>query len=204
MSALWTSAEAAAATSGRNSREWSAQGVSIDSRSLTRGDLFVAIKGIKSDGHDYVADALGKGAAAAAVSRALKRIPADAPLLTVADTQKALEDLGRAARARSQATVIGVTGSVGKTGTKEALRHALECQGPTIASLGSLNNQWGVPLSLARLPRDAKYGVFEMGMNHAGEIDALTRLVRPDVALITTVEPVRTAASAIPAVAKAK
>jgi len=189
MNALWTSAEAAAATSGRNSRDWSAQGVSIDSRSLARGDLFVAIKGIKSDGHDFVADALGKGAAAAAVSRALKRIPADAPLLLVADTQKALEDLGRAARARSQATVIGVTGSVGKTGTKEALRHALERQGPTVASLGSLNNHWGVPLSLARMPRDAKYGVFEMGMNHAGEIDALTQLVRPDVALITTVEP---------------
>ncbi len=188
MSALWTSAEAASATSGRNSRDWSAQGVSIDSRSLARGDLFVAIKGPKADGHDFVADAFGKGAAAAAVSRSPKRLPADAPLLMVSDTQRALEDLGKAARARCQATVIGVTGSVGKTGVKEALRHALERQGPTSASQGSLNNQWGVPLSLARLPRDAKYGVFEMGMNHAGEIDALTRLVRPDVALITTVE----------------
>ncbi|MGA2088738.1 MAG: UDP-N-acetylmuramoylalanyl-D-glutamyl-2,6-diaminopimelate--D-alanyl-D-alanine ligase [Stellaceae bacterium] len=188
MNALWTSFEAAAATSGRNSREWSAQGVSIDSRSLTRGDLFVAIKGPKADGHDFVADAFGKGAAAAAVSRSVKQIPPGSPLLMVADTLKALEDLGKAARARGQAIVIGVTGSVGKTGVKEALRHALERQGPTVASQGSLNNQWGVPLSLARLPRDAKYGVFEMGMNHAGEIDALTRLVRPDVALITTIE----------------
>ena len=188
MNALWTSAEAAAATSGRNSRDWSAQGVSIDSRSLARDDLFVAIKGPKADGHDFVADAFGKGASAAAVSRSVKQLPADAPLLMVTDTQRALEELGKAARARGQAIVIGVTGSVGKTGVKEALRHALERQGPTVASQGSLNNQWGVPLSLARLPRDAKYGVFEMGMNHAGEMDALTRLVRPDVALITTIE----------------
>jgi len=189
LSALWTSAEAASATSGRNSREWSASGVSIDSRSLARGDLFVAIQGLKSDGHDHVADAFGKGASAATVSRNVKPVPPDAALLVVADTQKALEDLGRAARARCQATVIGVTGSVGKTGVKEALRHALERQGPTAASQGSLNNQWGVPLSLARMPRETKFGVFEMGMNHAGEIDALTRLVRPDVALITTIEP---------------
>ncbi|MGH7000946.1 MAG: UDP-N-acetylmuramoyl-tripeptide--D-alanyl-D-alanine ligase, partial [Stellaceae bacterium] len=103
--------------------------------------------------------------------------------------QRGLEDLGRMARTRTVAKVIGVTGSVGKTGTKEALRHALERQGATHASAGSLNNQWGVPLSLARMPRETVYGVFEMGMNHAGEIDALTRLVRPDVAVITTVEP---------------
>jgi UDP-N-acetylmuramoyl-tripeptide--D-alanyl-D-alanine ligase len=205
MSALWTSAEATAATQGTSNREWSASGVSIDSRSLARGDLFVAIKGLKSDGHDHVADALGKGAAAAAVSRSLKQIPKDAPLLLVADTQKALEDLGRSSRSRGNAIVIGVTGSVGKTGTKEALRHALERQGPTLASLGSLNNQWGVPLSLARMPRETKYGVFELGMNHPGEIDALTRLVRPDVALITTVEPAHLGFfSSVEAIADAK
>jgi UDP-N-acetylmuramoyl-tripeptide--D-alanyl-D-alanine ligase len=111
-------------------------------------------------------------------------------LLIVSDTQRALEDLGRASRARTQAQIIAVTGSVGKTGTKEALKRALERQGRSFASSGSLNNQWGVPLSLARMPRDASYGVFELGMNHPGEIDALSRIVKPDVALITTIEPV--------------
>ena len=189
MSALWTAAEAASATAGKNSRDWSAQGVSIDSRGLLPGDLFVALKGPKFDGHDFAADALKRGAAAAMVSRAPKPAPADAALLTVADTQAGLEDLARAARARTKAVVIGVTGSVGKTGTKEALRHAFDRQGPTHASAASLNNHWGVPLSLARMPRETAFGIFEMGMNHPGEIDALTRLVRPDIALITTIEP---------------
>ena len=116
-------------------------------------------------------------------------VAAEAPLLVVADTQAALDALGRAARRRTAAVVVGVTGSVGKTGTKEALRRAFERQGRTAASAGSLNNQWGVPLSLARMPRDTAFGVFEMGMNHPGEIDALARLVRPDVAVITTIEP---------------
>jgi len=187
MSALWTAAEAAAATGGRSTGAWVAQGVSIDSRSLVPGDLFVALKGPKFDGHQFTAEAFGKGAAAAMVAMAMPDIAK--PLLVVADTQVGLENLGRAARARAAAKVIGVTGSVGKTGTKEALRHALERQGATHASTGSLNNQWGVPLSLARMPRDTAYGVFEMGMNHPGEIDALTRLVRPDVAIITTIEP---------------
>ncbi|HYL32546.1 MAG TPA: UDP-N-acetylmuramoylalanyl-D-glutamyl-2,6-diaminopimelate--D-alanyl-D-alanine ligase [Stellaceae bacterium] len=187
MSALWTSAEAVAATRGSNTGAWSAQGVSIDSRSLLPGDLFVALKGPKYDAHEFVAAALAKGAAAAMVAKTIAG--ATKPLLTVADTQAGLEDLGRAARARTTAKVIGVTGSVGKTGTKEALRHAFERQGATHASSASLNNQWGVPLSLARMPRETAYGVFEMGMNHPGEIDALTRLVRPDVAVITTIEP---------------
>ncbi|MDE2164844.1 MAG: UDP-N-acetylmuramoylalanyl-D-glutamyl-2,6-diaminopimelate--D-alanyl-D-alanine ligase [Alphaproteobacteria bacterium] len=187
MSALWTAAEAAGATGGMNTADWTTQGVSIDSRSLLPGDLFVALKGPKFDGHEFVLAAFDKGAAAAMVSRQMP--DAAMPLLMVADTQTGLEDLGRAARARTAAKIIGVTGSVGKTGTKEALRHALERQGPTHASTGSLNNQWGVPLSLARMPRETAYGVFEMGMNHPGEIDALTRLVRPDVAVITTVEP---------------
>ena len=187
MSALWTATDAAAASGGTNTADWTAQGVSIDSRSLLPGDLFVALKGPKFDGHQFVAAAFDKGAAAAMTSRAVPEIAK--PLLAVADTQVGLENLGRAARARTAAKVIGVTGSVGKTGTKEALRHALERQGATHASTGSLNNQWGVPLSLARMPRETAYGVFEIGMNHPGEIDALTRVVRPDVAVITTIEP---------------
>jgi len=186
---LWSSAEAAAATGGANTHDWYASGVSIDSRTLLPGDLFVALAGPKFDGHDFVADALRKSAAAALVSKRFATVPADAPLLIVADTQTALEDLGRAARRRSKATIIGVTGSVGKTGTKEALRCAFERQGRSFASSGSLNNQWGVPLSLSRMPEDTTYGIFEMGMNHAGEIAALTRLARPHVAVITTIEP---------------
>ena len=187
---LWTASEADAATGGHSARDWSARGVSIDSRTVAAGDLFVALVGPEFDGHEFVADALAKGAAAAIVSRVPGGIAADAPLLVVADTQAALDALGRAARQRTAAIVVGVTGSVGKTGTKEALRRAFERQGRTAASAGSLNNQWGVPLSLARMPRDTAFGVFEMGMNHSGEIDALTRLVRPEIALITAVEPV--------------
>jgi UDP-N-acetylmuramoyl-tripeptide--D-alanyl-D-alanine ligase len=189
MTPLWTSAEADAATGGRSTRGWSANGVSIDSRTVAAGDLFVALAGPRFDGHDYVAQALAKGAAAALVSRMPEDVPADAPLLLARDTQTALEALGRAARQRTGAVVIGVTGSVGKSGTKEALRRAFERQGRTVASAGSLNNQWGVPLSLARMPSETAFGVFEMGMNHPGEIDALTQMVRPDVAVITTIEP---------------
>ena len=189
MNPLWTSAEADAATGGRSTRAWSATGVSIDSRTLAPGDLFVALVGPRFDGHDYVGQALAKGAAAALASRRPDDVPAEAPLLLADDTQAALEALGGAARRRTAAVVTGVTGSVGKSGTKEALRRAFERQGRTVASAGSLNNQWGVPLSLARMPRETAFGVFEMGMNHPGEIDALTRMVRPDVAVITTVEP---------------
>jgi UDP-N-acetylmuramoyl-tripeptide--D-alanyl-D-alanine ligase len=189
MTALWTANEAAAATGGRSNRDWSAEGVSIDSRSVGPGDLFIALTGPNFDGHDFVADALRKGAAAALVARVPEGVAADAALLVVADTMAALEDLGRAGRRRGSAAVIGVTGSVGKTGTKEALKRALERQGLSFASAGSLNNQWGVPLSLARMPRDTAYGIFEMGMNHPGEIAALSQIVRPDVAVITTIEP---------------
>jgi len=187
---LWTAEEAAAATGGTSARQWSAMGVSIDSRTVARGDLFIALGGPNFDGHDFVADALQKGAVVALVSREPRNVTVDAPLLTVADTQKALEDLARAARARARATVVAITGSVGKTGTKEALRLAFERQGRTVASAGSLNNQFGVPLSLARMPRETNFGVFEIGMNHPGEIDGLTRLARPDIAVITTIEPV--------------
>jgi UDP-N-acetylmuramoyl-tripeptide--D-alanyl-D-alanine ligase len=189
MTALWSAAEAEAATGGRTTREWRAAGVSIDSRTAAAGDLFIALVGPKFDGHDFVADALAKGAAAAMVSRVPAGLDESAPLLLVTDTMAGLEALGRAARRRSAAQIIGVTGSVGKTGTKEALRRALGRQGTSYASAGSLNNQWGVPLSLARMPREAAYGIFEMGMNHPGEIDALSRIVQPDVAVITTVEP---------------
>jgi UDP-N-acetylmuramoyl-tripeptide--D-alanyl-D-alanine ligase len=186
---LWTAADAVRATGGAGTADWAAAGVSIDSRSLLPGDLFVALHGPNHDGHDFVATALQCGAAAAMVDRDVTDVPANAPLLRVGDTLDGLAALGRLARARSVARVVAVTGSVGKTGTKEALRLALGTGGAVFASAASLNNHWGVPLSLARLPPDALYGVFELGMNHPGEIAALTRLARPHVAVVTTVEP---------------
>ena len=189
MSALWTAAEAAAATGGSASGDWTASGVSIDTRSLRPGDLFVALRGESRDGHAFVAEALARGAAAALVGSRPPGVAADAPLLEVGDTLAGLEALGRAARTRSAARIAAGTGSVGKTGTKEALRHVLSAQAPTHASAASHNNHWGVPLSLARLPPAAAYGVFELGMNHAGELTPLTRLVRPHVAIVTTIEP---------------
>jgi UDP-N-acetylmuramoyl-tripeptide--D-alanyl-D-alanine ligase len=189
MTVLWSAAEAAAATGGTTASAWQASGVSIDSRTVEAGDLFVALSGPKFDGHDFVAAALARSAAAAVVAKLPPKLGADAKLLMVGDTQAALEALGRAGRARSRGRIIAITGSVGKTGTKEALKAALARQGRAFASSGSLNNHWGVPLSLSRLPLDADYGIFELGMNHAGEIDALTRMVRPHVAVVTTVEP---------------
>jgi UDP-N-acetylmuramoyl-tripeptide--D-alanyl-D-alanine ligase len=186
--ALWTADEAAAATGGSNSADWRANGVSIDSRTIARDDLFVALKGPSFDGHDYVGPALEGGAAAGLVSHPLARLPADAPLLMVDDTLDALTALGVAARGRTAARIVAVTGSAGKTGVKEALRHVLADQGETSASLSSFNNHWGVPLSLSRMPAAAEYGVFEIGMNHAGEISSLVRLVRPHVAIVTNVE----------------
>ncbi len=191
LSPLWTSAEAQSATQGRlTGPAWSAHGVSIDSRTVAPGDLFIALAGPSHDGHDYVARALAAGAAAALVHRIPDDVPADAPLLLVDDTLDGLSALGAAARARTKARVIAVTGSVGKTSTKEMLKLALEAAGPTHASVGSFNNHWGVPLSLARMPRETAFGVFELGMNHPGEITPLSRLVRPHVAIITTVEAV--------------
>lgn len=187
---VWTAAEAAAATGGRALAPWTATGVSIDSRSVAPGDLFVALSGPNFDGSAFVADALAKGAAGAVTTRVPDGVSANAPLLLVNDAVKALEDLGRASRARSTARFAAVTGSVGKTSTKEALRHCLAAQAPTYATQGNLNNHYGVPLSLARMPASCRYGVFELGMNHAGEIGPLSRQVAPDVALITTIEPV--------------
>jgi len=188
VSALWTAGDLAAATGGAASRAFSVAGVSIDSRTVAAGDLFIALQGPNFDGHAFVADALVRGAAAAMVARAPGGIAGDAPLLVVADTLAALTALGRAARRRSHAKIIGVTGSVGKTGAKEALRTALSGQGLTHASVGSFNNQWGVPLSLARMPHQADFGIFELGMNHAGELAELSPIARPHVAVVTTIE----------------
>jgi UDP-N-acetylmuramoyl-tripeptide--D-alanyl-D-alanine ligase len=186
---LWHAAEAERATGGRATRPWQAFGVSIDSRTIKPGDLFVALAGPSFDGHDFVAEALTKGAAAAIVSRSPYGVPAEAPLLIVHDTLAALRDLAAAARARARATIIGVTGSVGKTGVKEALHAVLGAAAPTHANEGSLNNHWGVPLSLARLAPATRFAIFEMGMNHAGEITPLSRLTQPHVAVITTIAP---------------
>jgi UDP-N-acetylmuramoyl-tripeptide--D-alanyl-D-alanine ligase len=189
VTALWTAEAVAAATGGSARGDWVASGVSIDTRTLARGDLFVALVGPNNDAHAFVGQALDRGAVAAVVSRAPEGNVDPAGLVVVGDTQAALEALGRAGRDRTQARVAGITGSVGKTGTKEALRHVLSCQAPTHASAASYNNHWGVPLSLARAPEDASYGVFELGMNHAGEIRGLVAQVRPHVALITAIAP---------------
>ncbi|HUD51935.1 UDP-N-acetylmuramoylalanyl-D-glutamyl-2,6-diaminopimelate--D-alanyl-D-alanine ligase [Parvibaculum sp.] len=194
MKPLWTRAEVLAATGGTSEgADWTANGVSIDSRSLEKGDLFVAIKGENTDGHVYVAKAFERGAAAALVSDVTDAMRAAGPLVIVPDALEGLNALGRTARRRAGAKVVAVTGSVGKTGTKEALRMVLSEQGPTHASAASYNNLWGVPLSLARMPADTRFGIFEIGMNHSGEITPLSKLVEPFVALITTVEAVHMA-----------
>lgn len=192
MTAMWHSAEAAAATGGRATRDWAATGVSIDSRSVAPGDLFIAIRGPNTDGHLYVADALERGAAAAMVAAdwAAGQATGDTPLLVVENTDEGLNALARAARSRGKARIVAITGSVGKTSTKEALAQVLAAQAPTTATLGNLNNQWGLPLSMARMPAESAYGVFELGMNHAGELTPLSKLLRPDVAIVTTVESV--------------
>ena len=188
---LWSPVELVAAVRGAaaGSAAAAATGVAIDSRGLQPGDVFVALIGPTADGHDYVADALARGAAAAIVARDPAGVMSDAPLIRVADTQAALERLGQAARDRSVARVAAITGSVGKTSTKEMLAAVLAVAAPTHWAVASYNNHWGVPLSLARLPQTARFGVFELGMNHPGEIAALARQVRPDVAIITTIEP---------------
>jgi UDP-N-acetylmuramoyl-tripeptide--D-alanyl-D-alanine ligase len=188
MSVLWTAQDAVAATRGSSIANWSARGISIDTRSLSPGDLFVSLRGPNHDGHDFVGAAFARGAAAAMVDCDIPDLPM-VPLLRVTDTLTGLAALGAAARGRSNAQVLAVTGSVGKTGTKEALRLAFAVCGPTFASVGSLNNHWGVPLSLARMPPDTGYGIFELGMSHPGEIAGLARLVRPHIAVITTVGP---------------
>jgi len=186
MTPLWTSAEIAAATAGTEHGRFEVTGVTFDSREVGLGDLFVAMPGTVHDGHEFVGQAIKAGAAGLIVSKAV-----DHPHVLVDDTAKALEALGKAARERCRVTILGVTGSVGKTSTKEALYAALErCRpGKVHRSVKSYNNHTGVPLSLARMPRDVEFAVLEMGMNNAGEIAALTRLVRPNVAVITAIAP---------------
>ncbi|MDD5585420.1 MAG: UDP-N-acetylmuramoylalanyl-D-glutamyl-2,6-diaminopimelate--D-alanyl-D-alanine ligase [Alphaproteobacteria bacterium] len=192
MKLVWKAEDVLRAVRGHclHEQTWTAHGVSIDSRTLQPGDLFIAIIGPEKDAHDYVVQAFSAGAAAAIVQRPPAQVPSGAPLLIVEDSFAALQDLGRVGRQRSQAKIVAVTGSVGKTGSKEQLRVILEANGDTHANEGSLNNHWGVPLSLARLPADARYGVFEIGMNHAGELGPLSREVHPHVSLITNVEAV--------------
>jgi UDP-N-acetylmuramoyl-tripeptide--D-alanyl-D-alanine ligase len=184
MSALWTSEEIAQATGGSASGLFEVNGVTFDSREVQPGDLFIAMPGTVHDGHEFVSQAIAAGASGLIVSQ-----PVDAPHVLVEDTARALQDLGRASRERSHATIIGVTGSVGKTSIKEALSAAIDRwrPGKVHRSVKSYNNHTGVPLSLARMPREAEFGVVEMGMNHAGEIAVLTRLARPHLALITTI-----------------
>lgn len=189
---LWTLGEILAATRGASLGAPGAEvgGFSIDSRTLLPGEAFVAIRGPNRDGHAFVAAALDKGAACAIVDKSFP--PGDEErLVRVGDTLEALNDLGRAARARAgEAAIVAVTGSVGKTGTKEALRLALAPSGSVHASAKSFNNHWGVPLSLANMPRGTRFGVFEIGMNHPGEIAALVPMVAPHIAIVTTIAPV--------------
>jgi UDP-N-acetylmuramoyl-tripeptide--D-alanyl-D-alanine ligase len=191
MTLLWSSEELVAAMHGRpvGNLPDGIAGISIDSRSLKAGEAFFAIRGEAMDGHDFATAAVKAGASLLVVAEA--KLPAlgrlTAPMIVVPDVLAALEDLGRAARARSRAKVIAVTGSVGKTTTKEALRHVLSAVGKVHASDKSFNNHWGVPLTLARLPADADYAVFEIGMNHPGEIRPLVKMVRPHVAIVTLI-----------------
>ncbi len=186
---LWTLQEVRAALGGEVIGQPPAgfSGVSFDSREIAGGEIFFAISGVRMDGHAFVADALRKGAGLAVVSTPTEEMRAAGALMVVEDTLAALQALGRAARARTAAKVIGVTGSVGKTTTKEMLALALSTIGPTHAAKASFNNHWGVPLTLARMPRDAQFAVVEMGMNAPGEIAELTALTRPDVAVVTHV-----------------
>jgi UDP-N-acetylmuramoyl-tripeptide--D-alanyl-D-alanine ligase len=192
MRALWSAEELTETLGAAPSapQKGTVNGVSIDSRTLERGDIFFAIKGAARDGHDHVASAFEAGAAAAAVARRRAALAAFGPVFPVDDTLRAMERLGVASRARTRARVVAVTGSVGKTSVKEMLRQALAACGATHASAASYNNHWGVPLTLARMPEDTRFGVFEIGMNHAGEITPLARMARPHVALVTTIAPV--------------
>jgi len=186
---IWTAKEAIKATGGKASVDWNVTGISIDSRTVQKGDLFIALQGEFGDGHAHVKDALSKGAVVAVVSKEIEDVSHD-QLLIVDDTLQAMEKLASGARERTAAKIIGITGSVGKTGTKEMLSHILQEQGQTHCSIKSYNNHWGVPYSLGSMHAGADYGVFEMGMNNPNEITPLSQMVKPDVAIITTIAPV--------------
>ncbi|MEQ9489261.1 MAG: UDP-N-acetylmuramoylalanyl-D-glutamyl-2,6-diaminopimelate--D-alanyl-D-alanine ligase [Alphaproteobacteria bacterium] len=190
MTHLWTETDSAEATRGRATGPFHASGVSIDTRNLKPGDLFVALRGNRNDGHDHLIAARDAGAAAAMVDTIPKDAPSDLPCLVVDDTLAALNDLAKAARSRLAGKVIGVTGSVGKTGAKDGLAHVLAPFGSVHKNIGNLNNQFGCPLTLARMPADTDFAIIEMGMNHAGEISPLSKLARPNVVLITNVDAV--------------
>ncbi len=184
---LWTSQEIMDATGGvATGAAFDVRGVSIDSRTVEAGDLFIAIQGPNFDGHDFAKQAAEKGAALL-VHRPIADLPADAHVIIVEDTFDALNDLAHTARARTNADIVAITGSVGKTGTKELMAAVLSQHGKTHCPVGSFNNHWGVPLTLVRMPRDAQFGVFEIGMNHAGEIGPLAKMVKPRLVIITTI-----------------
>lgn len=184
MSALWTHKTAKAATNGKAVKAWEVSGLSIDTRSLKPGDLFIPLKDIR-DGHDFIPMAYEKGAGAVLSEHPIKDVPA----LIVDDVMQALRDLAIASRKRCAAKRIAVTGSVGKTSVKEMLAHICRAQGETHASIKSYNNHWGVPLTLAGMAPDTRYGIFEMGMNHEGELAELTKIVHPNIAVITNIAP---------------
>ncbi|MDP3532230.1 MAG: Mur ligase family protein, partial [Alphaproteobacteria bacterium] len=175
---LWTSSEAESATNCKSSAPWHAQGVSIDSRSLKVGDIYIALRGANHDGHDFIKEAIAKGASCLLIDT-LPKDDISVPFLLVEDTLQALRQLGIYARNRTKAKIIGITGSVGKTSTKEALYIAFSSVARAIANQGGLNNHWGLPLSLARIPEDIDYAILEMGMNHVGEIHDLSLMAKP-------------------------
>lgn len=194
-SPLWSAVEVMSALDikeRKGGENWEANGVSIDTRTIEKGDIFFAVSGPNFDAHDFIADAFVKGASVAVVEREPEECPADAPLLVVADTVRALQQLAAVARDRLQGKVIAVTGSVGKTGTKEMLRLGFGALGKTSASAGNLNNYLGLPLSLCRIQSDMDFSVLEIGMNHPGEIRPLVKIARPHVAIITAIEAAHT------------
>ncbi len=184
MTALWSSQEIDKIVQGQSTSPWKCKGISIDTRTLNKGDLFVALKSEAGDGHAYLEEAAKKGAAAALVSEECKAL---LPIILVKDTLVALQQIGVAAQQRSPALRIAVTGSVGKTSTKDMLLCALKDQTQVHGSVSSYNNHWGVPLTLARMPKETGCGIFEVGMNHSGEITPLTKMIQPDIAIITSV-----------------
>lgn len=185
---LWNSKEINAALNLSDSAAWMASGVSIDSRKIAKGDIFIAIVGPKFDGNQFTNNALEKGAAAAIVNYIPRNLRRKRPILIVKNTSLALKKIGEAARKRTRAKIITITGSVGKTTTKELLREILEKEGSTTATIGNLNNQLGLPLSLSRMPKKSDFGIFELGMNKPGEISSLTKITKPDIAIITNIE----------------